>query len=40
MHLPQNFVRKSLFYNYDYYHSLGKEEFSDPGDVVHWHVCK
>ena len=27
-----------LFYNYDYYHSKGAVEFSDPEHVQRWHV--
>ena len=33
-----NLLRKSLFYNYDYYHSKGEIEFSDPEHVQRWHV--
>ena len=33
-----NLLRKSLFYNYDYYHSKSEVEFSDPEAVQRWHV--
>jgi len=36
----QNLLRKSLFYNYDYYHSRGEGAFSDPERVQRWHVCE
>ena len=34
----KNLLRKSLFYNYDYYHSKGDGPFSDPLEVQRWHV--
>ncbi|KAK3936120.1 hypothetical protein QBC46DRAFT_420336 [Diplogelasinospora grovesii] len=33
-----NLVRKSIFYNYDYYQTLGEHEFSNDGDVLRWHI--
>ncbi|KAK0620542.1 hypothetical protein B0T14DRAFT_586967 [Immersiella caudata] len=33
-----NLLRKSLYYNYEYYHTQGKGPFSDPDKVLHWHV--
>jgi hypothetical protein len=35
----QNLLRKSLYYNYDYYHSRGEVEFSDSDGTVRLHVC-
>lgn len=36
----QNLVRKSLYYNYDYYSAEGKEAFQDSEKVLRWHVCQ
>lgn len=36
----QTLVRQSLYYNYDYYHSLGKGAFSDSDQIQRWHVCE
>ena len=33
-----NLLRKSLFYNYDYYKASGEGAFGDPDKVVHVHV--
>lgn len=32
-------VRQSLYYNYDHYLERGAGPFSDPPEVLHWHVC-
>ena len=36
----QNLVRKSLFYNYDYYKTMGTHAFANEDDIVRLHVCK
>ena len=33
-----NLLRKSLYYNYDHYHSKKEVEFHDSDHVVRWHV--
>ncbi|KAH8821828.1 hypothetical protein F5884DRAFT_769163 [Xylogone sp. PMI_703] len=33
-----NLLRKSLYYNYDYYHNLGKGAFKNSDDIVRFHV--
>jgi len=33
-----NLVRKSLYYNFDYYHTLGKGAFKNDDDILHYHV--
>lgn len=34
----QNLLRQSLYYNYDYYHDLGKGAFTNNDYVVRRHV--
>lgn len=36
----QNLVRKSLYYNYDYYLNEGEGAFGDPAETLKWHVCE
>jgi Mycotoxin biosynthesis protein UstYa len=38
--VQQNLLRKSLYYNHDYYHSRAEVEFSDPDWAQRLHVCK
>jgi hypothetical protein len=38
--LVQNLVRKSLYFNYDYYKALGTHAFVNDDDIVQLHVCK
>jgi len=33
-----NYLRKSLFFNYEYYSSLGEHEFRDSPDMVKRHL--
>lgn len=33
-----NLLRKSLYHNYDYYHSLGKGAFKNDDDIVYYHT--
>ena len=35
----QNLLRKSLYYNYDHYHAMGKGPFANSDDIVRYHVC-
>lgn len=36
----QNLLRKSLYYNYDYYHAKGEGAFVNEDYIVRKHVCK
>jgi hypothetical protein len=36
----KNLVRKSLYYNFDYYNALGEGEFSDDKRTLKFHICK
>jgi hypothetical protein len=33
-------VRKSLYYNYDYYKAIGDYQFDDDEDIFKFHVSK
>jgi hypothetical protein len=36
----QNLVRKSLYYNYDYYKALGTHAFVNDDAILQLHVCE
>jgi hypothetical protein len=38
--MDQNLLRKALYYNYDYYHALGRGAFVNEDQIVKSHVSK
>jgi hypothetical protein len=36
----QNLLRQALWYNFDYYHALGKGAFKNEDRIVQLHVCE
>lgn len=39
-HSSQNLLRKSLYYNFGYYHALGEGAFKNNDTILRYHVCE